>query len=149
MNLNNNKVCIILRGVSGSGKTTVSEYLSYLYSRGIQTENKLCVVCSADEYFVNEHGEYKFDRQKIGHAHNYCKNKFENALNLNTELIIISNTNCSEKEIQPYIDRAREANYSIISLVIENRHGNGNIHGVPADTLIGQEQRLRNSIKLI
>lgn len=148
MNLNNNKVCIILRGVSGSGKTTVSEYLSYLYNRGIPTENKLCVVCSADEYFVNENGEYKFDRQKIGHAHNYCRNKFENALNLNAELIVISNTNCSEKEIQPYIDRAREANYSIISLVIENRHGSENIHGVPIDTLNGQEQRLKNSIKL-
>lgn len=134
------KVVIILRGVSGSGKSFVAEWLRKAISYS--------GICSADNYYLDQKGVYKFDLSKIGDAHKYCRECFEGYLNAQFSPIIVSNTNTSEKEIQPYLDLAAKYNYKVISLVVENRHGNKNIHSVPEETLQKQEQRLKNSIKL-
>jgi len=34
-----------------------------------------------------------------------------------------------------YFNLAKELNYRVISLIVENRHGNQSIHDVPQDTL--------------
>lgn len=136
------KVVIILRGVSGSGKSSFADFLG----------NRLCDsrvgVCSADNYHLDKDGNYKFNLSKIGEAHSWCRAEFEHCLSENFDVVVLSNTNTSEKEIQPYLDLAAKYNYKVISLVVENRHGNKNIHNVPEETLQKQEQRLKNSIKL-
>lgn len=38
--------------------------------------------------------------------------------------------------------------YTVFPLIVENRHGNTNVHNVPEETLINQERKLRNNIKL-
>lgn len=62
--------------------------------------------------------------------------------------IIVSNTTTTEKELKPYIDLAEEYGYKVVSLIVENRHGNDSIHNVPQEIRDSQENRLRNSLKL-
>ena len=137
------KVVIILRGVSGSGKSSFADFLGNFLWDSL----RVCI-CSADDYHLDKNGVYRFDVSKMGEAHAWCREKFERCLAEKFDAVIVSNTNTSEKEIQPYLDLAAKYNYKVISLVVENRHGNKNIHNVPEETLQKQEQRLKNSIKL-
>lgn len=57
---------IIMRGVPGSGKTTIVKYL-------VEKFETNCV-CSADNYFMRN-GTYVYERSKIKHAHEYCQRK--------------------------------------------------------------------------
>ncbi len=70
------------------------------------------------------------------------------AMDIGYDRVIVSNTSTSEKEIKPYLDLANDYGYQVVSLVVENRHGNDSIHSVPQETRDAQERRLRNSLKL-
>lgn len=132
------KELYIVRGVSGAGKSTVADALS---------ENSLWPVCEADSYHY-QNGDYNWKVENQAAAHSWCKEKVRGAMSYGFDRIIVSNTNTSLKEIQPYIDMAEEFGYSVFSLVIENRHGNNSVHRVPQETRDAQERRLRNSLKL-
>lgn len=128
---------ILIRGASGSGKSTLAKLFS---------NNK--VICCADDYFWDS-GEYKFDPSLLGKAHEYCRNVFISALDSGVETVIISNTNTTEKEFNFYIDEAKKRDIMLISLVIEKRHDNINLHGVPDYVIDRQAQNIKNSLKLI
>jgi predicted kinase len=134
------KTLTILRGCSGSGKSSFAKYIASM-------SDSYTGIIAADDFFLKD-GEYKFDANKLGQAHQDCLNRVESHMK-NEDDIIIHNTNTSLKEINPYLELAIKYNYKIFSIIIENRHGGQNIHGVPTETLQKQEQRLRNSIKLI
>ena len=57
--------------------------------------------------------------------------------------IVVANTSTTESEIQPYMDLAKIHGYKIISLVVENRHGNTNVHNVPDETLMKMKERFQ------
>lgn len=61
--------------------------------------------------------------------------------------IVVANTFTQEWEMNPYIELAKKYGYKVISLVVENRHGNKNIHNVPDETI--QKMVNRFEIKLI
>ena len=130
------KTLIILRGIPGSGKSTVAEMLS---------EGGKYPVCTADDFFMVD-GEYKFDASKLYIAHCKCKDKVGYAMAEGYEKIFVANTNTTEKEMNPYFDLAKEFGYQAISLIVENRHGNTNVHGVPDEAL--EKMRNRFTIKL-
>jgi predicted kinase len=120
------KKLYIVRGLPGSGKTTFAESLG-----GSHFE--------ADQYFM-VNGEYQFDFAKIKDAHNWCQNQVSNAMLLNytaniNKTIVVSNTFTQEWEMQPYIDMAKEWGYTVFTIIVENRHGGKNVHGVPDDKL--------------
>lgn len=48
--------------------------------------------------------------------------------------------------MKPYLDMAEIYGYRVVSLVVENRHGNSSVHGVPEETMKKMEDRF--SIKL-
>jgi len=60
--------------------------------------------------------------------------------------IIVSNTFTQEWEMKPYYELAKQYGYTVFSLVVENRHGGVNEHGVPDETL--EKMRNRFEIKL-
>ena len=134
-----NRTLYILRSVSGAGKSTLAEKL-------LQLPNS--VAFAADDYFTNREGLYKWDASKITRAHDWCQVEVCHAMFQCTPNIIVHNTNTSEKEIKPYLELANEYGYTVVSLVVENRHRGKNIHNVPDETLDKQERRLRNSIVL-
>ena len=132
------KQLIILRGVSGAGKSTVAEIISEGY----------WPICEADQYHYTECGVYDWKPENVGKAHAWCQSIVRDAMASNIKKIIVSNTSTTEKELKPYLTLAEEFGYQVISLVVENRHGNDSIHEVPQHIRDQQEKRLRGSLKL-
>lgn len=135
--MSNIKNLIILRGVSGCGKSTTAEILA----------EGCFPILEADKYFEVD-GIYQWDKSKIHLAHQWCQKEVEYYMSLSLPKVITSNTSTTEKELKPYLDLAEKYGYRVISLIVENRHGGCNCHDVPEETLDRQEQRLRNSLKL-
>jgi predicted kinase len=136
-----NKVLFIVRGLPGSGKTTFAHFIWSDF-----------VVCEADKYFYDKEGNYNFDATKLHEAHKWCQELVETYMQDNAAHapyypeIVVSNTSTTEKEMKPYFDLAEKYGYSVISLIVENRHGNTNIHNVPSETL--DKMKNRFDIKL-
>lgn len=140
--MKNSNTIYLIRGVSGSGKSTIAETLRISLSDA--------VAFAADDFWhMNDTMEYVFDVSRLGDAHQWCKNKvLEHMKDFQTENIIVHNTFTTEKELKPYIEMAEEYHYNIVSLVVENRHGNKNIHNVPDQTIQKQINKLSQNIKL-
>jgi hypothetical protein len=49
--------------------------------------------------------------------------------------IAVSNTFTQEWEMDAYYELAKQYGYRVFSLIVENRHGGVNEHGVPEDKL--------------
>lgn len=123
----------LLRGLPGSGKSTLAQSLS-----GFHFE--------ADMFFMQD-GEYRFDASKLKEAHDWCVNLAREGMNLNYKRIIVSNTFTQEWEMRPYYELAKEYGYRVTSLIVENRHGGVNEHGVPEETLTRMEKRFEIKLK--
>ena len=98
-------------------------------------------------------GEYKFDATKLKQAHEFCRNTVETYMRDNVEVndqfyrqIAVSNTFTQEWEMQPYFDLAKKYGYTVFTVIVENRHGGVNQHGVPDEVLT--KMRDRFEIKL-
>jgi hypothetical protein len=48
--------------------------------------------------------------------------------------------------MEAYYELAKKYNYLVISIIVENRHGGKNVHGVPEEKL--EQMRNRFQIKL-
>lgn len=123
----NGKVLTLVRGVSGAGKSTFANF--------IWTNH---VICEADQYFVGEDGEYRFDGSKLKDAHKWCRDKVEKMMQDNKESkgvyypeIVVSNTFTQEWEMEEYYKLAEKYGYTVFRIIIENTHGYKSIHGVP------------------
>jgi predicted kinase len=128
------KTLYIVRGVPGSGKSTFAQSLD-------------CPVFEADQYFIDsETGEYKFDGSKIKLAHNWCKLRVEQSMEDDFQKIAVSNTFTQEWEMDAYYEMAKQYGYRVFSLIVENRHGGVNEHGVPEDKL--EQMKTRFEVKL-
>lgn len=123
------KELYLLRGLPGSGKSTLAKSIG-----GSHME--------ADKYFMDM-GEYKFDPTKLKEAHAWCQNAVKMYMSSSIEKITVSNTFTQEWEMQPYYDLAKEHGYKVYSLIVENRHGGVNEHGVPEEKLIQMANRFQ------
>ena len=131
---------ILLRGLPGSGKSTLAKIILQLRSTD-EPE-----VLSADDFFINENGEYDFDSQKLKEAHNYCQFRCSERMRQQKVKIVVANTFTQEWEMDEYFKMAERYNYRVHTVVVENRHGNENVHGVPEDKL--QQMKNRFQVKL-
>ena len=129
----NMKKLYIVRGIPGSGKSTLAKEIADVHYE-------------ADMYFTDAEGNYNFDFNKIKAAHQWCQSMVRMAMEYNTEKIAVSNTSTQDWEMQVYFDLAAEHGYQVTSIVVENRHGGENVHGVPADKL--EQMKNRFEIKL-
>lgn len=121
---------ILLRGIPGSGKTTLGEVI--LYSPGSNNTNN---VLSADDFFVDENGNYNFDPSKLKEAHNQCQLKCAERMKIQLSKIVVANTFTQDWEMRPYFEMAERYKYRVHTIIVENRHDGKNIHGVPDDKL--------------
>jgi hypothetical protein len=86
-------------------------------------------------FFIDHLNVYQFDASKIKDAHNWCRHKTMDAMKAGHPTVIVSNTFTQEWEMEAYYLLAEEFGYMVVSMIVENRHGGKNIHGVPEDKL--------------
>jgi hypothetical protein len=104
------------------------------------------LICEADKYFLKD-GAYKFNASELKHAHEYCRNMVETYMQdslINDQFyrqIVVSNTFTQEWEMAAYYKLAKTYGYRVYSLIVENRHGGVNEHGVPQETLTKMQER--------
>ena len=119
------KELFLLRGLPGSGKSTLAKML---------VGDKDYCHKEADMYFIDENGNYQFDVTKLRDAHAWCQEEVEFLMKYEHK-VVVSNTFTQEWEMLPYYDLAEKHGYKVYSLIVENRHGGVNEHGVPEDKL--------------
>ena len=136
-----NKILMILRGASGSGKSSLANFL-------VNNSKADAAYYEADLFMENAQGQYEFKPEKLGYCHNKCVAAVESSMVSELPLIIISNTSTKERDFKAYIELATKYGYKVTSLVVENRHGNKDSHNVPEETLKRQEEAIRQSLKL-
>ena len=134
-------ILFLVRGLPGSGKTSFATHIWNEYS-----------VCEADKFFYDKEGNYNFDPTKLREAHAWCKNQVEIRMqdHQNNQQfypeIAVSNTFTEFWEMEDYFILAEKYGYKVVSLIVENRHGSKNVHGVPEQKL--QIMRDRFQIRL-
>ena len=129
----------LLRGLPGSGKSTLARFVGDAF-------------VEADMFFL-KNGKYEFDGSKIRDAHAWCQSTVREWMQMNADTygleyseIAVSNTFTQEWEMEAYYDLAKEFNYKVFSIIVENRHGGVNPHGVPEEKL--EQMKNRFEIKL-
>ena len=117
------KKVYILRGVSGSGKSTFIKKLP-----------KNRVVHSTDKFFYKK-GKYKFDVKKLGIYHQKNFEEFVKSLKKGKKNIVIDNTNLRYKNVKKYVTEAKKNGYRVILVDFKPKsalwHYKRNVHSVP------------------
>lgn len=125
------KVAYIVRGLPGSGKTTLALKLT--------SED---LIFEADQFFM-EDGEYKFDPSKLKDAHEWCQNRVRSAMKAGKSPLAISNTSVKAWEYAPYIEAAKENGYEVVEIVVKSNFQTD--HKVPQQTLDRMKQNFEFS----
>jgi len=136
-----NNILLIIRGVSGSGKSTFADFLQSMIP-DCEIE-----ICTADDYHM-VNGEYIFKVENLSKAHAWCQKKAFKAIDDNVRLVIVNNTSTSVNEYKHYENYARKNNYQVVSIVMENLNEHKNVHNVPDIILKKQKNKLINSLKI-
>lgn len=138
------KIVFLTRALPNTGKSTLCETL-------FGEKN----TCTADEYFyilAKQQGlTYRdvWSFEKLGEAHNFCKQKFISLIKNGADKIAVANTNVREADVKYYQKIAEENGYLFFSVVLENRKECGdNGHNVPLETILSMENTLKGNIKL-
>ena len=97
------KKLVILRGLPGSGKTTLAKHITRQHG----------VVYSSDDYFM-ENGVYKFQAKKLKDSHLWNQDRTRVAMENGERLIVIDNTNVRKWEAKQYVKLGIEHGYKII-----------------------------------
>ena len=102
--LSQQKLLVIVRGPSGSGKSHLTKDISEQYNAP--------VFSSDDFWMVN--GEYQFDPQYIDEAHFWNQGRVEEAMQGDEPVIIVDNTNTQFWEMKKYVTMAQKYGYSVV-----------------------------------
>lgn len=131
----------VMRGISGAGKSTMAKRLAdHEAGHGASV-----LICSADDFFMDENGVYQFDGAKLGAAHKACLKKFLRALQDGIELVVVDNTNINLEDMAPYVALGEAFDYDVEILQVNTSAAVAtvrNVHGVPSKSVQGMESRL-------
>lgn len=124
--LPNGPTVYILRGVSGSGKSSVTRSIiqnltlasSAVYTPlGGESNPEILstlTVCSADNYFISpKDGVYRMDLTKLKDAHAWCEGQFALALETGVPIIIVDNTNTATWNYSKYEEMLLAYNFEM------------------------------------
>lgn len=141
------RTCYILRGTSGSGKST--------YAKELQKTNSNLKVVSADNFWIDSKGFYNFDVKKLSESHKYCFDEFKKAVQNGFD-VAVDNTNLKYSDFTKYIDylilnnnqndyiysvNLVEISYNDLETVLKIRQNNSNGKNLP-------ESKIRDHFKL-
>jgi predicted kinase len=123
------KTLYIMRGIPGSGKSTMAKQIASLHNG---------LICSADDYFMHD-GFYQFDQKQLGAAHLACYHKAKSAMETGIKCIIIDNTNTKKWQMQPYEIAAGQHGYTVryieMPMIPVDEAFKRNVHHVPFEVI--------------
>lgn len=131
------RILVVLRGVSGSGKTFTAERLG-----GTK--------CSSDEFFIDEQtGEYNWNQGGLKKAHVWNQERCRIAMERGDEKVVVDNCNLARQDAAPYVEMALQHGYQVE--IIDCGDGNEglsaqlfaqrNVHQVPVAAIEEQMRR--------
>ena len=118
---------ILVRGLPGSGKTTLAKLIVSLVEDG--------AAVAADDFFEDEEGNYQFDPTRLQEVHEKCQETVHRLMRDGYSVLVVHNTFSQRWEMERYIRMARDNKYqlhvidlfnaglSIDQLVERNTHG--------------------------
>ena len=119
------KQLILVRGLPGSGKSSLAKHLA----------GKSGEVFSTDDFFMVD-GKYVFDPEKLHCNHMRNQNMVKISMEYGVSPIVVDNTNVTAKEMEPYLELAKRYGYRVsvqepdtpwkndpVELAKRNQHG--------------------------
>jgi len=100
------KQLILMRGCPGSGKSTKARELAGHFGQ----------VFSTDDYFVDAAGQYNWNGNALGKAHDWNQRRSLAAMHANIPIVVIDNTHTTLREMRsylPHINLARQLGYTV------------------------------------
>lgn len=108
-----NRVVFLMRGLPGSGKSTLVNALTETYD----CQNP--IVCSADQYFIDKFGIYRFDQSRLKDAHEASQSLMKMSVSEGKKMIIVDNTNVQNWEMRPYFSSIVKAPFTYRLVIVE------------------------------
>ena len=122
------KTLTLIRGLPGSGKTSLADELIEAYTRGIE----------ADSFFYDDYGNYVFDETKLRAAHEWCQHQTREMLKDGYN-VLVSNTFTTLREMKEYYLMAKELGVTLNVITCQGQFGN--LHDVPEETMEKMRKR--------
>ena len=115
--------CYILRGLPGTGKSTLARLLSAANNPEYCLDSFHVRTFSTDDLFINEEGVYEFDPSMLRQHHQENLRQATEFISRDlredheeihmTRIAIIDNTNVQHWEYEPYVTAAEEAGWDV------------------------------------
>ena len=114
----------IIRGLPGSGKTTLARRLGQ-------------VCYEADMFFMDDNGDYNYNKEHIHDAHDWCQRKVYEMLYAKMDCTVC-NTFIRRFHLNIYIEMAKELGCNVQIYICKGEFQN--THNVPQEVI----ERMRN-----
>lgn len=152
---------VLIRGLPGSGKTTLAcELMNFL----IDVPNLWAVDCvlgtggvyktdgptlsfgisEVDMFMVDENDKYSFDANRLSDCHNKCRESVEKHMKLcrqfsYTGYHFVTNTFMKRWELEDYLQMAKTYGWNVVVVNMKTTHPN--LHGVTKNTIERMSQK--------
>lgn len=131
--------CFVLRGLPGAGKSFLAAAL---------VAARPAEALSADDFFLDAAGDYRFDATRLADAHRAC---FKRAAASAAAALpfVIDNTNLTAAEYAPYMTVAEAFGFRAVLVTVDQSPEvcfRRQVHGVPFDAFVRMVAKMERDV---